>query len=154
MIQRVQTLYLLMVPVIILLMFFVPVFSFETSVAVFKIYLHGGGFAGAFNEAPPAIWYIVPALGALLAVIAVATLLQYKNRIRQLSINKFALMINILFIASIFFMTDRITSSEIVIRHAYNFGAYLSLVPAIFIYMANVRIRKDEQKVRAADRLR
>lgn len=154
MIQRVQTLYLFVVPVIILLMFFVPVFSFETSLAVFKMYLHGGGYEDVFNEALPAIWYIVPALGVILAVITVATALQYKKRIRQLTLNKYALFVNILFIASIFFMTDRITSSEIVIKHAYNFGAYLSLVPAVFIYMANIRIRRDEQKVRAADRIR
>lgn len=155
MLQRIQSLYFLFVPVIIAVMFFLPLASFETSVQTMKLFLYGMQSPEVTAEnLLPSMWYIMPVLAIILSLYAIATLLQYKNRIRQLKWNRFALMINILFIASVFYVVDRISTDEAVIRHAYNLGAYLSMVPALFIYLANGKIRKDEQKVRAADRLR
>jgi hypothetical protein len=154
MFQSIQTIYLLFVPVVIIVMFFIPLASFESVDGNFTLYLKGFCFPEEMDASVSSVWLIMPALGVLLGVMAIVIALMFKNRIIQLRANRFLLLINVLFIASIFYMTDKVTEGESVIRHAYNIGAYLSLLPAILIYLANGRIRRDEQKVRAADRLR
>jgi hypothetical protein len=154
MFQRIQSLYLLLVPVVIIVMFFIPLASFESVDGNFSMYLKGFCFPDEMDATVSSAWLFMPALGVLLGVMAIVVTMMYKNRIAQLRANRFLLLVNVLFIASIFYITDKVTAGSTVIRHAYNIGAYLSLLPAILIYLANGRIRRDEQKVRAADRLR
>ncbi|MFO7723226.1 MAG: DUF4293 domain-containing protein [Bacteroidales bacterium] len=154
MFQRIQTLFLLLVPVVIIVMFFIPLASFESVDGSFALYLRGFVFPEGMEGTVSSTWLIMPALGVLLGIMAIVVSMMYKNRVIQLKANRFLLLINVLFIASIFYITDKVTAGSSIIRHAYNMGAYLSLLPAILIYLSNGRIRRDEQKVRAADRLR
>ncbi len=154
MIQRLQSLYLLFVPVALVVMLIFPLASFKSSGGLFYLYMQGYVMPETvmFMSMPP--WYIIPVLGGILAVLAIVVIFLYNNRIRQLFINRIALIVNILFIAAIFYITDRTANLEEGMKSAYHIGAYLPLIPAILIYLANGRIRKDEMKVRAADRLR
>lgn len=154
MIQRAQTFFMAAIPVIILMMFFVPLASFESVEGMIKLSMSGYTFPTEAipEQLPP--WQILPALGLLLAIMSIAVIFQYKNRVTQLRMNRITLMVNIFFIAAIFYVTDKTNSLAGVIKSAYHASAYLSMVPVFLIYLANGRIRKDEMKVKAADRLR
>lgn len=154
MFQRIQSIYLLLVPVVVAIMFGVSLATIETGTATIGIALTGFTVSDGFIMPESSIWLAMPILGVLLGIMTIAVALMFKNRAKQLKMNRISLMLNVLFVASIFYVTDQTVKEVSALQHAYNLGAYLSLIPAILIYLANGRIRKDEQKVRAADRIR
>ncbi len=153
MLQRIQTLLLALIPVVILLMFFFPLATFKGVEGTFTLWmtgfcLHEGG------GAPEVQTWFIPVIGILVAVLSVVVIFLYKNRIQQLRLNRIVSIAIILFVAAIFFTVDRTVKQADLSGYAYNLGAYLCLIPPFLVYLANGRIRRDEMKVRAADRLR
>lgn len=153
MIQRIQSVFLALIPVVIGVMFFFPLATFKGVEGTFTLWMTG--FCVDEGAASPAVqtWFI-PLIGILSALLSVVVIFLYKNRLLQLRLNRFVSITIILFIAAIFFTVDRTVKNADLVGYAYNIGAYLSLVPPFLVYLANGRIRKDEMKVRAADRLR
>lgn len=154
MIQRIQSVYLVIIPVIIALLYFIPLSSFHYDEDVAYLFIHGYIIEDGYTFEKVSFWYSIPLLGSFLGVLSVVVLSLYKDRKKQLLYNRVNLIINILFIASVFYITDRTITINEISKSVYHIGAYITLVPAILIYMANAGIRRDEAKVRAADRIR
>jgi hypothetical protein len=154
MFQRIQSIYLLLVPVVVAFMFNVSLATIDIGIGTIGIALTGFTAPDGFLMPESMIWIAMPILGVLLGIVCIGVALMFRNRARQIKMNRISLMLNVLFVASIFYVTDQTVKEVSALQHAYNLGAYLSLIPAILIYLANGRIRKDEQKVRAADRIR
>ena len=152
MIQRIQSLYLLGGALAILAMIFFPFSRVLTDGGAGYLYLHeckGNVLvAGVYN--PLLLLFI----GTITAVSFLIAIFLFKNRVRQMRFNAFVFILNCLLIGAMFFVPERL--ADAVHGNAYykEIGIIMPLISMVLLVFANKAIRKDEMKVRAADRLR
>ena len=100
-------------------------------------------------------------LAALVIVVAVACIFMYKNRMRQARIVMVGFVLNLAYVFLLFFwavdgyadtVKNYMHMSDIAV--SWTFGSYIPIASLALLFLANRAIRKDEAKVRAADRLR
>ena len=89
--------------------------------------------------------------------VSLVIIFMFKKRQLQVKLSQLNLFIQLGFVAAIFFMVEAsvasyTNASELVVE--YTAGAFLAIVPIVFIYLAIRTIKKDEALVRAADRIR
>ena len=93
------------------------------------------------------------------AILSIITIFMFKNRPLQVRLNginmlvMLAALITMLYIYPNFIFEKR----QFVTNYAvleFNRLILISLIPAVSLYFANMFIKRDEKKVRAADRLR
>ncbi|MBS4013783.1 MAG: DUF4293 domain-containing protein [Bacteroidetes bacterium] len=155
MIQRVQTIYLIIIKVFVLLFLFAPVgeVSSNSSFASFSIMKINTSDSFEFQIQDSWHRYTVIALAAMIMVLTLIIVFSYKNRRKQIKFNQMNLLLHILMISMTFFYVDFIKAQTGMV---FNFGLAIAfpLVSIILILIANRAIRKDEKLVRSADRLR
>ncbi len=105
-------------------------------------------------------WMLV-ALVILTEAIAIGAIFLYSNRVRQMRVVAVAFLFNVVYVFLVFFWAvdsygktvQRVmeaTDSQVI----WQVGAYAPIVSLIFFVLAHRAIKRDEAKVRAADRLR
>lgn len=166
MIQRVQTIYLLLALVLMLLLLFFPIFTIDYSSAdggILKTaFLNGKGLVDADGTvlAPLPLTYFYISLSSLTLVC----ILFFKKRPRQLLLTRFNLIIHLLFIAgiyAIYFSESLIkkgvqeTAGETLIIQLFLDTGFFLIIPTVaFIWLAIRGIKRDEMLVNSLDRLR
>jgi hypothetical protein len=105
-------------------------------------------------------WPLILLAGLTIAFAAFSIFL-FKRRMVQVKIVMVAFMINLAYAFVVFFWAvDKYADTVKNYMHindmsvTWNTGAFLPLASLLFIFLAQRAIRKDEAKVRAADRLR
>jgi hypothetical protein len=93
------------------------------------------------------------------AILSVVTIFMYKNRQRQIRMNNVNMVVMLAAIVVMLYVYPNLVfeAREYVTPNFilnFNYWIAISLIPAISIYFANTAIKRDEKKVRAADRLR
>lgn len=155
MIQRIQSLYLFLIIISIFLMLFVP---------LGEIHLHGDVMKYAacdFFQSNESVLVTLMPLCIYLIITMIFTLVvlfQFKKRVFQIKLAKMngillAVLIAVIVMSGDFLALDYQYEEDELSIH-YGIGTYLSFVPLILNYLAIKRIRKDEELVRSADRLR
>lgn len=101
------------------------------------------------------------ALAVLVTAIAVACIFLYKNRVRQARVVMVGFVLNLAYVFLLFFWGVDAYADVVKnymhlndISVTWTMGAYLPIASLLLLFLANRAIRKDEEKVRAADRLR
>jgi len=155
MIQRIQTLFLLLAAVSMLLMFIFPLSSYLSDFEYFKLYIYGLTDMGPEHK-DVGFTAFLPLLVLVIAIIAILvySVFKYKKRSLQLQLINIAVFLNVGLVALIFFIYDSILSKQISARPEYETGTFIPLIAIVFCLLASWRIRKDEALVRSADRLR
>lgn len=156
MIQRVQSLLLLVVVLSCAALFFVPLATYSTELAYLKFFVKG-----MQHISPDPVSFFSPYLFILplllnIAIMAIAlwAIYSYKNRIYQIKLSRIGLLLSILDVVVLFYYTSFIFEKKLLVQTEYEAGIYLPLVCLIMFYLAMRYIKKDEAKVKAADRLR
>lgn len=90
--------------------------------------------------------------GALVLLSFIPVFL-YKNRPLQYRLCLIGFLVNTILIIIIFFTADSM-QSQLKTEAQYKLGAILPLISLVLLILASKAIRKDEKKVKAADRLR
>ncbi|HEY3388061.1 MAG TPA: DUF4293 domain-containing protein [Prolixibacteraceae bacterium] len=154
MIQRIQTVYLLIAEMLIGVLFFVPfaeIAGKEGSIYRFDmkgIYLEG-------VPKPEIIYSSLPVviLWAVSLILILATIFLFKNRILQMRISTINIFIQLGLCGLIFYY---VWSTAKILLGVYSLRIYLifPVIAAILIYMAIRAINKDELLVRSIDRIR
>jgi peptidoglycan/LPS O-acetylase OafA/YrhL len=139
MIQRIQSVYLLLVVLLSIMLFFMPVYSVES---VEKPH----DFKIVFSTL-----YVI--LNLVIAILALITIFLYKNRNLQVKLSNLNMLLICIFVGAIFYFAPQ-AKIDIDARVNYAIGCYFPLVQLAFTFLAIRAIRKDEQLVRSADRLR
>lgn len=151
MLQRIQTIYLLLAIIADALMFILPYaritvtesIEFSTSGLIFE--------EKNLSTIPFAL-----VSGVLVAFTLIALLL-YKNRVLQLRLGRLNYILHLFTIVAIFFSVDqmltKIPNGEVALVE-YGIGFYLPVAALAFLFLANRSIKKDEELVRSLDRLR
>lgn len=142
MIQRKQTLFLLAVAIIAILMFFMPFIKIVEGLQETTLSLV------SFDLLNNQVFFPL-ILNVLVLILSVITIFLYKNRVFQYKLASGLILLNV-FITGLFFL---LTYTDTPGVH-FTFGAFLPIIGGAFAFLAGHFIKKDEQLVRSADRIR
>lgn len=156
MIQRKQSLFLLVAIIASALMFFFPLANFIGEKDSLILSIQSVQSLVPDNAYPGSFTFVMPLLADTLFVIifSLITLFLYKNRKRQMHIIKLNILVEVLFIGLFFFYyvgSLEKTSGGIA---SYKAGIFMPLIALIFLVLAYFGVLQDEKLVRSADRLR
>lgn len=154
MIQRVQTIYLVLAVAAIAAIFFLPLAHITGYSEEF--YLNASGIYKSSGELVESA-FIISGLLAVELLFILLVIFLYKKRNRQMMLGKLNLLILTALIAVIFFYADYAKSLSGLPEDTlvnYEFACLLPVIAIILNYLAIRAIKKDEELVRAADRLR
>lgn len=156
MIQRIQSLYLFAVSIIMGLMFFFPIAGYYGELNALKFNL-----LGIKNMVPDSTLAFSPyttfpllVLVFGIIIISIAIIFQYRSRLKQMKWIKINILLNIVLIMGIFIIYSRWLQSTSNASESFQTAAFFPLISLMFLVMAYRAIRKDEKLVRSADRLR
>ena len=152
MLQRIQTIFLLLVALCMLLVLFFPFWTGGVNASGEEMSLTAWKFTSGEREV--AFPYVLIATLAIASVVvAIIEISKYKNRLLQIKLGALnsLLMAGTLGLA-VFFYRDII--GEAANQGEYGFGLWLPAIAMICNVIANRFIRKDERLVRSADRIR
>ncbi|WKK81460.2 DUF4293 domain-containing protein [Marivirga arenosa] len=160
MLQRIQTIFLLIVALAMLVFLFSPLWQkvdTETgatyTITAFALETSNIPEQGEEQEFMPyAVAGILGLLGSLVAFIAIG---MYKNRMRQIMLSTLnSILIGTALGLSAYWTTQAEGNVLPGIAGAYNYGLFLPAIALVFNSLAVRFIRKDERLVRSMDRLR
>jgi hypothetical protein len=154
MIQRIQTLYLLIADLLIATLFFVPFAEMSGNQGrLFLFNLSGIISEGAANGNISQKSWPLFILACLILVFLSYIIFLYKNRMRQKRFAYLAIFLLIGFTASIYFSVWKCSN---LLGGNYSIKIYFTfpLIAAVFVYLAIRGIARDEQLVKSIDRIR
>ncbi|MEE4176214.1 MAG: DUF4293 domain-containing protein [Bacteroides sp.] len=156
MLQRIQTLYLLLVGIFAILLIFLPLGSFSSEEVRVSLGILGLGYAPGFPGELPGHWqaFVLLALVLVILVLTFYTIFQYKRRRYQIQLGKFNTLLHMGLIVTAFLFIDQLSGSLTSGTFRYGAGIFLPLVSMVLILLANRAIKKDDELVRSADRIR
>ena len=105
-------------------------------------------------------WPLV-VLAIVVGVVALVCVFLYKNRVAQMRVVAVGFLLNVVYVFLVFFWA--VDAYAKTVAQAMNagdpqvtwyVGAYAPIVSIVFFVLAHRAIKKDEMKVRAADRIR
>lgn len=162
MIQRIQTLFIIGISVLMMITIFVP---FWQSEAIEKT----TGISGQAHLDPIAIHFIahsqasmenkgdtyyLAALAMLASLTAMFAMFQYRNRKLQTKLCLFNYLILIGLEGSYFIAIDKAKAMFEVTNISFSSGFFLPLLAIIFNFFALRYIKKDEDLIKSVDRIR
>lgn len=158
MLQRIQSLFLLLAFIAAVLLFFFPIAGIYSPVVTYKFYVYG--LINMVPGEPSALSFMTTfpmlLLNVIISGLAFGCIFVYKNRVLQMKLVRFAILLNIVLVALIFFVYAKIIETNLHAAPDYldEAGIYFPLISLIFLILANRFILKDEKLVRSIDRLR
>lgn len=149
MIQRIQSLYLVIVVVLSALLLKLPVYEFPDVSTPASVSADGLSMKTySISDSVP-----LSIINGTVGVLALISIFLFGNRNLQIRICNLNLLLLCILVGLMFFLADTMgTSFDHRLR--YRYGSYLPLIQLVFTFLAGKAIRKDENLVRSADRLR
>lgn len=150
MIQRIQSVYLFLAAFAVVLMYFFPIANFYGDLHYF--YLSLGGISDNTYLSINTIPLLV--MAAVIIVLIFAGIFAYKNRLIQIKILRFGVLLNLAFVIILYFgyIDNIVKKADVEVQ--YKVGVYFPLIVLVFLILAIRGVMNDEKKIRAADRLR
>ena len=155
MIQRVQSIWLFLAVLTLVCMLFLPILTKNINGSGFSIYTNGlhqtiSGHDGSGLKVE--IFLPLFILNIAIVILCIATLFSFKNRTLQKRLASVAIVLTVAFSFWIFNYAQKIPGG---IEGAnYGIAAFMPVLAILFCALAIRGIRKDEQLLRSADRLR
>jgi hypothetical protein len=155
MLQRIQSVYLALIVLIFGALFFMPfaqVVSAETTYQfnAFGIKMTDGSYLRT-------AYYVLAAV-VIVMIYNIVILAYFKNRVMQIKLAKLNGIVLAMIIGLVVLSVDHMATGLLIAETEptveYGLGTYLLFLPLILNYLAIKAIRKDEELVRSADRLR
>jgi len=149
-IQRIQTLYLLIAIILMAVFAFFPALTFSVGEGEYFVY-------GAMKTGVPGQLHIDPLLTVmigLIIVLAFVAIFQYHNLQRQMTITFVDIIVAIALLLSIgiqaFVIPDKFPGAQV---HWCN-PNFLPVLAIVFLMLAHHAMSRDKRKLRDSDRLR
>lgn len=156
MIQRIQSVFLLVAAIVTIILLFIPIGDIYTAEAqytftCFNVHLPNG-------QVVMSTIYIALIL-ILSACISIYAIFKYKDRMKQtriVSINMLVFLVAIMLMIWVYpdFLFQRKGLMHEGDLFRFNYWIMIFVLPPVCMFLANRFIRKDEQLVRSAERLR
>ena len=143
MIQRIQTIYLLLATVISGAMIF-----------VFNLWdtLKNEVFALDLLTKESMLLKMIPILFIVSALISFVTIFLFKNRKLQFVVGRIVILINLILLGLLIYVSLTLPGEASVSEKGI--GMFLPILAVLLIVLANKAIKKDEDLVKSVDRLR
>ena len=137
MIQRIQTLYLLLAFIVTgILLFFIPLWTMSDNKEYF------------FMQSQ--VYTILLGLSNSLTLLSVVS---YKKRQNQFVINRLNIVLNLILLGLFVYRSLNLSGETLAVSEK-GIGMFLPVVAIVFLVLANKAIKKDEDLVKSVDRLR
>ena len=162
MIQRRQTIFMLLAAIASALLFFMPLASFDAEGNVMRFTIFGiENPIESLNLSKSYTWPLI-ALTVLMTVVPIFTIFKYKKRELQVKLCHLAMLLNIIFIGLVFLYYDHdiqkiivaVEDDSYILDVAYFIGMALPLVNIVLEILAIKGIKKDIELLKSVDRLR
>lgn len=153
MLQRIQTVYLLIIVALTVTMLFLPLAVLQIDGQFYLFDVVGVSIPGGDSEVVYTSWGLF-ALVALMALIALVTVFLYKKRVMQIRLSVFNALLMIGFYGVFFFLMNTIKGDLDVSSYSIKLALSFPLICLILDYLAIRNIGADEALVRSLDRLR
>ncbi len=150
MIQRIQTIYLLLISICFTLILFFPIAEINDN--ILSVWSLKSSIGVVLTPT-----YYLGLLSLMIATISLVTIFLYTKRMLQNKLCVAMFIMIILFLSLMFFIYPEFVFYKMFGKDAVlSFSIYsiIGVLPLAFVILANKAILKDEKKVRAADRLR
>ncbi len=142
MIQRIQTIWLLLAAIAGFFMTRLPLYEGSTGTALPVTY----------TTAESLLLFVLTVVAGLLAF---AGIFLFKNRKQQMRFSLFGILLSIIITGLVVFLFGSFkTANPTFTKSSYSWGALLPIAMTIFFFMAWNNIRKDEKLIKSLDRLR
>jgi Domain of unknown function (DUF4293) len=155
MLQRIQSIYLLLAGLSLYALFFFPL--------VHNVYIDGKPISimvtGIFQDvngqrAHTQFFVALTAATAIIGLIPLVIIFLYKNRKQQIALSYSAMLVIIGYSFWMAQATKQIMGSIQIDLHNWGIGLFLSSISLLFLLLAISAIKHDEKLVKSADRLR
>lgn len=152
MLQRSQTLFLLGVFLLSIFLLTGPLamFTMEGGELTLK---HSGVYDMEGEKLDVATWPLTVFL-SIVTVLILLNILSYRNRVRQIRISIFLMLLQAGIVGLVFFYIFYLKTSQEELITVYQWRIMIPPINIILLYLAFRRIRRDELLVKAYDRIR
>jgi len=157
MIQRIQSVYLFLASLVLSLTFFFPIAEFIGDKDSLILYVYKIVSLVPGSENIYELMFNMPLLAivGLVITFSLVTIFLYNNRVGQLKIIRFLMLLIVVMIAVIFlYYNDILEQASGAVPDFIQVGAFAPLVSMALLFLAYKGVMKDEKLVRSADRLR
>ncbi len=157
MIQRIQSVWLLLSGLVLMGLFIFPYVSYIDLVGLGKQIYVSGIYTSVNNESVKQDTFILQSIGAVfIAVMPLVLIFLFKDRKRQVKLIYLQLVLIVLFAVWMYISANNVLATNNQYLRADNIGIGFFLLPVsvIFLSMAIGGIRNDEKLIKSADRLR
>lgn len=144
MIQRIQTIYLLLATIIssgLIVVFNLWTNSSEEEVFVLDLF-----------KADSILQKMVPILFLLSAIVSFIAIFLFKNRQLQFVVGRIVILINLFLLGILIYVSQTLPGETSV--SLKGIAMFIPVVVILLIFLANKAIKKDENLVKSVDRLR
>lgn len=157
MIQRIQSVILLLAIICGIMVFILPVFTFEKSAGLPEYSVNAWATSQTDQNVSKDLYMNRPLIlmNGIVIILTAAVIFMYKNRKRQAKMCHLLMLLQLVFIALVMYdweLTGKLAGE------GYNWkiasGGVFLVLPVILFLAARFYINKDEALVRSADRLR
>ena len=137
MIQRIQTIYLLLAFLVTgVLPFFIPLWSMTD----------GSEYYFMQNQ----VYVVILGLSTTLSLLSI---ISYKKRQNQFVIGRLNMILNLILLGLFVYRSLNVSGETLVVSEK-GIGMFLPIVAIVLLVLANKAIKKDEDLVKSVDRLR
>jgi hypothetical protein len=147
MIQRIQSVLLLDVVIVSVLLMVFPFVSYENLFNTFTLKEYNQPFCGTW-------YYVAEALNILILVLALVAIFMFRNRPLQAKMANVIALLSAGLLAVLLFTDVVKVESFLGGNKRVEWPSYLPLVSMFSSFIAGIFIKKDENLVRSADRIR
>lgn len=162
MIQRIQSIYLLLGAILATLTFAFDIWTTELAaggvllLSVVDIEYHAAapGVAGAFAGETDVWW--LGLLSAITTVLGLVTIFLFRNRPLQIKLARLCMLLLVIFVVLAFFFIEEVKAglAEIAYESTYGISLFLPILALVFFFLASRAIAADEALVRSSERFR
>ncbi|AZJ35086.1 DUF4293 domain-containing protein [Tenacibaculum singaporense] len=144
MIQRIQSIYLLVAGIISGgLTFIVSLWSNSQTNTIYVLDLFSGN--SILEKSIPVLFFIS-------ALVAFVTIFLFKNRQLQFVLNRLNILINLFLLGLLIYLSQTLSGEALVSEKGI--GMFFPIIVILLLVLANRAIKKDEDLVKSVDRLR
>ncbi|TDO73617.1 uncharacterized protein DUF4293 [Flavobacterium chryseum] len=138
MIQRIQTVYLILTFLITgVLLFFIPLWTLNSGKEFFFM--------------QDQVYTILLGLSTMLTIISI---ISYKKRQNQFVMGRLNIILNLILLGLFVYRSLNLSGDTTTIVSEKGIGMFLPIVAIVLLVLANKAIKKDEDLVKSVDRLR
>jgi len=157
--QRVQTIFLALISISMIVFLFVPIWQEVSTdgeiitLTAFSLKMHTT--EGVMISTTGFPYFFVGVAAILVALVAIYEIIRFDNRLTQLKLGALnSLLMAVVLLLAVWFMIEAEKDINPAMQGSYQLGLFLPMLAMLFNVFANRFIRKDERLVRSVDRIR